>query len=226
MVGPRGDAPAGFDSPPGVGMCCSMKRIAIVYGTTEGQTARIAQHLGAFARAQGYGADVLHAAELPDEFDLEDYDGVIVGASIHEGRHQRYVVRGVKQHKAALSRIPSAWFSVCLAIHSVNTKERAEAAAFPRQMAEKTGWKPDASAVFAGALMYTKYSWLKRMVLKQIARKEGGSTDTSRDHEYTDWAQVDRFADALLDRVDRPEKKRASAPARPGRRRAASAVAG
>jgi hypothetical protein len=27
----------------------------------------------------------------------------------------------------------------------------------------------------------------------------GGSTDTSRDHEYTDWAQVQNFAHAFAD---------------------------
>jgi len=32
------------------------------------------------------------------------------------------------------------------------------------------------------------------MLMKHIASKEGGATDTSRDHEYTNWAEVDQFA--------------------------------
>jgi len=32
------------------------------------------------------------------------------------------------------------------------------------------------------------------MVMKWIAGKAGGSTDTSRDHEYTDWDALGRFA--------------------------------
>jgi len=39
-----------------------------------------------------------------------------------------------------------------------------------------------------------------RFVMKQIARKTGSPTDTSRDHELTDWAAVDRFAGELAAR--------------------------
>jgi menaquinone-dependent protoporphyrinogen IX oxidase len=34
--------------------------------------------------------------------------------------------------------------------------------------------------------------------MKHIAEKEGGSTDTSRDHEYTDWARLDALAAELV----------------------------
>jgi menaquinone-dependent protoporphyrinogen oxidase len=34
--------------------------------------------------------------------------------------------------------------------------------------------------------------------MKRIARASGGSTDTSRDHEYTDWEALDRLVDELL----------------------------
>ena len=29
--------------------------------------------------------------------------------------------------------------------------------------------------------------------MKRITKHAGGSTDTSRDHEYTDWVALDRF---------------------------------
>jgi menaquinone-dependent protoporphyrinogen oxidase len=40
-------------------------------------------------------------------------------------------------------------------------------------------------------------------MMKRIVRdKPGGvSTDTSRDHEYTDWDQVKRFAEDFLERL-------------------------
>ncbi len=47
---------------------------------------------------------------------------------------------------------------------------------------------------FAGALRYSEYGWMMKRVMKSIARREGNDTDTSRDHEYTDWPAVDRFA--------------------------------
>jgi hypothetical protein len=51
------------------------------------------------------------------------------------------------------------------------------------------------TASFAGALEYTQYNRLERALMKRIAKKEGGFTDTSNDHEYTDWAQVTNFAE-------------------------------
>lgn len=181
-----------------------MTDIAVLYGTTEGQTAKIAQHIAARLRNAGHNADPLHVAELPDDFDLSRCRGVVIGASIHEGNHQRYVLRWIKQHLAALQQRPTAWFSVCLAINSQDPDERAEATAFPARMTDKTGLEPTLTTTFAGALKYTQYSWLKRIVMKQISRREGGSTDTTQDHEYTDWTAVDAFTDRFTDLVGKP----------------------
>ena len=58
----------------------------------------------------------------------------------------------------------------------------------------RTGCDPDLVGLFAGALVYTQYGWMKRRIMRAIARKEGGHTDLTRDYEYTDWAAVDQFA--------------------------------
>jgi menaquinone-dependent protoporphyrinogen oxidase len=57
--------------------------------------------------------------------------------------------------------------------------------------------------LFGGALLYRQYGLLKRYMMKRIVRdKPGGlSTDTSRDHEYTDWDDVNRFAEDFLARL-------------------------
>ena len=40
------------------------------------------------------------------------------------------------------------------------------------------------------------------MMKKIVSDKPGGlSTDTSRDHVYTDWDEVKRFAEAFLERL-------------------------
>lgn len=62
------------------------------------------------------------------------------------------------------------------------------------EFVEKTGWQPDRVGLFGGALRYSQYGFLTRLAMKRIAREEGGSTDTSRDHEYTDRAEVAAFA--------------------------------
>ena len=53
----------------------------------------------------------------------------------------------------------------------------------------------------AGALEYSKYNPLKRWIMKRIAAKAGGGTDTSRDYDYTDWDDLQQFAEAFGRRV-------------------------
>lgn len=67
-----------------------------------------------------------------------------------------------------------------------------------QRLLDATGLDPDIVGLFAGPLAYTRYGWLKRRVIASIAAKDGGDTDATRDHEYTDWDAVGHFAtDAL-----------------------------
>jgi menaquinone-dependent protoporphyrinogen oxidase len=54
-------------------------------------------------------------------------------------------------------------------------------------------------------MAFTKYNPLMRWVLKQISKRAGGPTDTSRDHELTDWQQVEQFAEAFLTKLSQSE---------------------
>jgi menaquinone-dependent protoporphyrinogen oxidase len=74
---------------------------------------------------------------------------------------------------------------------------KADARRIQREFLDRHGWAPERTASFAGAIAYTKYNPLVRWVMRRIARKAGGSTDTTRDHEYTDWERVDAFADEI-----------------------------
>jgi menaquinone-dependent protoporphyrinogen oxidase len=53
--------------------------------------------------------------------------------------------------------------------------------------------------LFAGALLYTQYGFLKRHLMKKIASDKGSlDTDTSRDYVYTEWDGVQRFTEDFL----------------------------
>ena len=74
---------------------------------------------------------------------------------------------------------------------------------------DATGWHPSTVAVFGGALLYTQYGFLKRMMMKKIVSSQGSAdTDTGRDYIYTEWDGVRRFAEefvAALERNPAPE---------------------
>ena len=174
-----------------------MARVLITYGTTEGQTAKIARHIADRLRQLGHEPNVVLAGEAGD-IDPAGYDSVIVGASMHEGHYQRDVRRFVESHRSALASVRSAFFSVSLGAVSADPDERAEIEAIMDKFCADCGWTPDDKRSFAGALRYTQYSWLKRKLMQQIVAKEGGPTDASQDFEFTDWDAVGRFAEEFV----------------------------
>jgi len=44
------------------------------------------------------------------------------------------------------------------------------------------------------ALQYREYDFVTRLVMRVLMRRAGHTTDVWRDHEYTDWDAVERFA--------------------------------
>ena len=181
-----------------------MSRILIAYGTSEGQTARIAERIAAVIREQGHDAVALDLKRATP--DPAEYDAVIVGASVHRGRHQTQVGEYVRETRDALERLPTAFFSVSLAICEPTVAGRKEAEGYTEEFFRLTRWHPGKVAHFAGALLYTRYGFFTRWIMRRIARGKGSpDLDTSRDYEYTDWDGVTRFAEEFLERaVGRP----------------------
>jgi menaquinone-dependent protoporphyrinogen oxidase len=63
---------------------------------------------------------------------------------------------------------------------------------------EATGWQPGELHAVAGALRYRESGRFIRWLTRFIAKRGGLSTDTSRDHEYTNWAALERDALAFV----------------------------
>jgi menaquinone-dependent protoporphyrinogen oxidase len=171
-----------------------MRKVLIVYGTMEGQTARIAEFVATRLRERGHSVEVADSATLPRAFVIE-HDAIIVGAPVRMLRYPRAVRRFVATQRAALNRLPSAFFSVCLAAASPHPEKQRVAHTWAEQFPRSQRWQPRRTAVFAGALRYRQYPVLLRFMMKRVAASEGVSTDTAHDHEYTDWNDVARFAD-------------------------------
>jgi menaquinone-dependent protoporphyrinogen oxidase len=177
-----------------------MLQILVIYGTTDGQTRKIAEAIGATIRAEGCRVAVLDAATVAPQVQPTDYDGVIVAASIQMGGYQRPVRRWVQQHAAALNSRPGAFVSVCLGVLERRDEAQREVRRILQSFLDASGWHPAMTRTVAGALRYSRYGWFKRWMMKRIVRKAGGDTDTSRDYEYTNWEDVRAFARVFADR--------------------------
>jgi len=175
--------------------------VLIVYGSKEGQSAKIAERIAQIIRNRGLEASTYSGKAMPADFSTDGFDAAIVGGSIHIGRYPAYLRIFVTQHLDWLNKVPTAFFTVCMAIQSQNTAEREEAEKFGKRFIKTTHWHPAVIETFAGAVKYTQYNFITRFIMKQITKHEGGSTDTSQDHEYTDWDAVVRFTNRFLEKI-------------------------
>jgi len=164
----------------------------ILYGTGEGQTAKIAQRIATTISERGHEATVIDVRDRTDSFALNGYDAVIVGASIHVGKHQEAIREFVSENRDTLAGMPTVFFQVSLS--SANEEKQEEAAGYVESFIAETGWHPDRIGQFGGALRFSEYGFLKRLMMKQIAkdllteeRKPKG------DIEFTNWDAVDAF---------------------------------
>ena len=177
-----------------------MNRVLIMFDTTEGQTRKIAQAIARRLSSSGLAADVFRAGEK--EPALNDYAGIIVAGSVHAGRYQKPLLHWVRKHAQAFGKRPTAFVSVSLGtLQKDDARVTADLAAIVERFCSAAAWKPTMVKHVAGALMYTHYNFITRWLMKRISAKAGGATDTSRDYEYTDWDEVNAFADDFRRRI-------------------------
>jgi menaquinone-dependent protoporphyrinogen oxidase len=169
----------------------SEPRILVAFDTTEGQTERIASRIAEVLRADGARVAIHPASAAPGP---QGFDGVVIGGSIHTGRYGAALTSYVEANIAELNAMPSALFQVSLTSANPDEQHTTAAHQMMQQLLDDTGFDPDVVAMFAGAVVYTKYGWIKRRIMKAILAAEGGDTDTTQDHEYTDWEVVEHFA--------------------------------
>jgi menaquinone-dependent protoporphyrinogen oxidase len=179
-----------------------MSKYLIIYGTREGQTAKIAEAIGDVVRQHGKQIDIYDAKKVPTTFQFEGYNGTLIGSSIHAGQWSSPAIHFARRYKTQLDKIPSAFFSVSMTAGSPNPDERAKLEPYVQKVFIKSGWHPETVENFAGSLAYTKYGYFTRWLMQCIARSHGQSADTSHDVEFTNWDQVRNFAEDFVKLVE------------------------
>jgi len=163
-----------------------MTRILVLYGTTDGHTAKIAYAVRAALETEGCAVDVVNAKGAVS-VTPEPYDGVVVAASVRAGKFQRPVVQWVGEHHEALNTRPTAFLAVCLAVLEHTPQARAHLDDIVHTFLARTGWHPAVRKLVAGATPFTRYNFFTRWIMRRIVTRAMPAADTRHDTEYTDW---------------------------------------
>jgi menaquinone-dependent protoporphyrinogen oxidase len=179
-------------------------RTAVFYATREGQSEIVAQRVASDLRSRAIEADVINVKDIRGHIDWHAYDAAFVVASVHAGRHEKEMIEFVKREKRELEALNAAFLSLTLsqagAELDTNTpaqreQAHADALRMVAEFADETGWRFEHSLTVAGALVYSKYNFLVKWIMKRIAHKAGFDGPTSCDYEFTNWRTVDRFVE-------------------------------
>jgi len=155
------------------------KRIGVFFATREGHTQRIAERIAADLRTLGFDVDLLPVRH-PLTFSLSNYSAAVLAASVHAGSHEKEMVQFVKEHRSELEGIPTAFLSVTLSEAGAEMRDKTpiEHAQFVLDVDrllgkffKETHWHPTLAKPVAGALLYTHYNFLVRLIMRRIAKK-------------------------------------------------------
>ena len=171
-------------------------KILIVYGSTEGQTRKIADFLRAEAEKLGHQVRMVDATSNPPQ--PVGFDLVLIGASVHMHKYQTAVLHYIKSNIENLNKMHCGFFSVSMAAASGDAESLKELDAVTKAFLKETGWNTAIIEQVAGALLYSKYDFFKKLIMRMIQKSKGGNIDTSEDYEYTDWARLKIFLERML----------------------------
>lgn len=163
----------------------------ILYSSQDGQTQAIASSI-ASTLAEEMRCE-MHDLRDAQDIRLENFDAVLIGASVRYGHFQRILHKFVRRNAEKLDAMPSALFTVNLTARKPE-KRSPQTNAYTRKFLLASPWTPKLCAVFAGALRYPHYRWIDKVMIRFIMKLTGGETDTTKEIEYTDWEQVAHFA--------------------------------
>jgi menaquinone-dependent protoporphyrinogen oxidase len=144
---------------------------------------------------------LLNVSGRPPVESAESWDVVIVGGPIYTSKHSGELLRFIDANREILADKETGFFSVSLSAAG-NDSQREDALRARDCFLEGSNWQPTHTAIFAGNIAYRKYSWLLRLLMKHVIRRAGGDTDTSQNHELTNWDDVTAFARKFVDRPD------------------------
>lgn len=176
-----------------------MAKILLMYSSVYGHTRRISERI--VARLTSLGAEVDLVPIDDRKVDPGAYDAILLGGSIRNGKHNPALMDFITAHQPLLDAKPSGFFSVNLVARKPH-KNTPETNPYTKAFVAKSPWQPKLLGVFGGDLDYQRYTAFDRNVIRFIMWLTKGPTDPRTKDDYTNWDEVDRYAERFAALVD------------------------
>ena len=166
----------------------------IIYSSTDGQTKKICEAIRENFSNRGF----IEILPLEEAFHLNinNYDQIILGASIRYGNYKSNLFKFIKNNIKVLEIKNNAFFSVNVVARK-KEKNTPDTNPYIKKFLKKTNWRPKKIEVFAGKVDYPNYNFFNKLVIRFIMFITRGPTDISQSYEFTDWKKVKKFSKEL-----------------------------
>ena len=172
-----------------------MKKTAIIFSSTDGHTASICEKILDILKHASMVR--LSSIEEADSLDLENFDFIIIGASIRYGKHKPNLFKFINKNLEVLNKKQTAFFNVN-AVARKDEKNTPKTNPYLIKFLKKVSWKPTLLDVFAGKISYPKYHFFDKHMIRFIMWMSRGPTNPTKVYEFTDWNRVESFGNKVL----------------------------
>jgi len=123
--------------------------------------------------------------------DLSVYRAVVLGSAIRQAKWLPEAKKFVAAHQPALSRVPTAYFTVCMTLSQDTEENRRKAVAFLEPVRQIL--KPVEEGFFAGKMDYGQLGLVERLMIERVMQIPQG--------DFRNWAAIQTWAQALPARL-------------------------
>ena len=165
-------------------------KLLILYSTVDGHTKKICEYIN--KKLKNKRIISISSLEESVKFNLEQFDEIVIGASVRYGYHRKNVYEFIRNNKSILNDKRTVFFSLNLTARK-SEKNTADTNPYVYKFLKKINWEPTIKDVFAGRLDYPNLDTLNKLAILFIMVITNGPKDTSKTYELTDWNRVDNL---------------------------------
>lgn len=162
--------------------------ILVTYATRTGTTAGVAEAIGSALAEHGFEVDVQPVAEVTS---LSPYAAVVAGSAVQGNEWLPEAMQFVREHRAALSRMPFAAFMVCMTMSVKNETFRQGVRDWMQPVRALV--RPVSEGYFAGALDIRKIPSAGDRLKFRVSVMAGVWSEG----DHRDWEAIRAWADEL-----------------------------
>ena len=175
-------------------MTVEQSKLLILYSTVDGHTKHICEYM--LEKLNKEKDITISSVEDSDQFNLSDFNEIVLGASVRYGYHRKNVYEFINTNKETLDKKKTTFFSLNLTARKPE-KNTPETNPYIIKFLKKVQWEPTLKGVFAGRLDYPSLDCANKLAILFIMVITNGPKDISKVYELTDWKKVDELTESI-----------------------------